>query len=257
MPPTSTPQFASPQGTPPQGTPPRTASLWAAYWRGVRQSLPFLLVIIPFGLLFGVAGTEAGFNLAEVMGFSILVIGGASQFTAVQLMTDNAPVIMVLLTSLAVNLRLAMYSAALSPHLGAAPVWQKALVSYFMVDQSYAMAAQDYEARPHQTLGEKLAYYAGACTPVCPQWYFSTWAGAVLGKAIPPAFALDFAVPITFLAMLAPMLRTPAHVAAALVSVGVALALAFLPSGLGLLIAAACAMMTGANVELWMQRRQA
>lgn len=236
---------------------PKPSSPGAAFWRGFRHGLPFLLVIIPFGLLFGVAATEAGLNLAEVMGFSVLVLAGASQFAAVQLMTENAPVLMVILTALAVNLRMAMYSAALAPHLGAAPGWQKALVAYFMVDQVYALAAQDYEQRPRQALAEKLAYYAGACAPVCPQWLVATWAGAVLGEAIPPEFALDFAVPITFLAMLAPMMRTLAHLAAALVSIVLALALAFLPAGIGLLVAAVAAMITGAQVELWMQRRRA
>jgi predicted branched-subunit amino acid permease len=229
----------------------------SAYWRGFRQGLPFMLVIVPFGLLFGVAGTEAGLNLSEVMGFSILVIAGASQFTAVQLMSDNAPVILVLLTSLAVNLRMAMYSASLAPHLGAASRWHKTLIAYFMVDQAYVLSIQDYEARPKQSLTQKLAYYAGVCTPLCPQWYVSTWVGAVIGQAIPPEFALDFAAPITFLAMLAPAMRTLAHVAAAAVSVIVALVLAFLPSGLGLLIAAGAAMVTGAKVEVWMQRRRA
>lgn len=234
-----------------------TSSIRRAYWRGFRGGLPFLLVIVPFGLMFGVAGTEAGLNLAEVMGFSILVIAGASQFTAVQLMTDNAPVIAVLATSLAVNLRMAMYSASLAPHLGAAPTGVRALIAYFMVDQSYTLAAQEYEKRPDQSLAEKIAYYAGACTPICPQWYFSTWLGAVLGRAIPPEFALDFAVPITFLAMLAPIMRTLAHVAAAFVSVLMALLLAFLPAGTGLLIAAVLAMMTGAQVEIWMNGRRA
>jgi predicted branched-subunit amino acid permease len=216
-----------------------------------------MLVIVPFGLLFGVAGTEAGLNLSEVMGFSILVIAGASQFTAVQLMSDHAPVILVLLTSLAVNLRMAMYSASLAPHLGTASSWHKSLIAYFMVDQAYVLSIQDYEARPKQSLQQKLAYYAGVCTPLCPQWYVSTWVGAVIGQAIPPEFALDFAAPITFLAMLAPAMRTLAHVAAAAVSVIVALVLAFLPSGLGLLIAAGAAMVTGAKVEVWMQRRRA
>ncbi|MDD8023933.1 MAG: AzlC family ABC transporter permease [Paracoccaceae bacterium] len=229
----------------------------SAYWRGFRQGLPFMLVIVPFGLLFGVAGTEAGLNLSEVMGFSILVIAGASQFTAVQLMSDHAPVILVLLTSLAVNLRMAMYSASLAPHLGTASSWHKSLIAYFMVDQAYVLSIQDYEARPKQSLQQKLAYYAGVCTPLCPQWYVSTWVGAVIGQAIPPEFALDFAAPITFLAMLAPAMRTLAHVAAAAVSVIVALVLAFLPSGLGLLIAAGAAMVTGAKVEVWMQRRRA
>lgn len=234
-----------------------TTSLSAAYWRGFRQGLPFVLVIVPFGVLFGVAGNEAGLNLVEVMGFSILVIAGASQFTALQLMNDHASTIMVILASLAVNLRMAMYSASLAPHLGAAPRWQRALVAYFMVDQVYALSAADSERAPKQSLGQKLAYYAGACTPVCPQWYFSTLTGALLGKAIPAEFALDFAVPVTFLAMIAPMLRSLPHLAAATVSIVAALLLAFLPSGLGLMGAAVLAMAAGAQTELWLNRRRA
>jgi len=236
---------------------PAPASLSTAYWRGFRQGLPFILVIVPFGVLFGVAGNEAGLNLAEVMGFSILVIAGASQFTAVQLMTDHASTVMVILASLAVNLRMAMYSASLAPHLGAAPRWQRALVAYFLVDQVFALSNGDFEKAPKQSLAEKLAYYAGACTPVCPQWYVSTLAGALLGKAIPPAFALDFAVPVTFLAMIAPMLRSLPHLVAAAVSIVMALALAFLPAGTGLIVAAIAAMVAGAQTELWLLRRRA
>ncbi|MDP2739094.1 MAG: AzlC family ABC transporter permease [Pseudorhodobacter sp.] len=229
----------------------------ATYWLGFRQSLPFLLVIIPFSLLFGVAGSEAGLTLAEVMGFSVLVIAGASQFTAVQLMSDNAPMLIVIATALAVNLRLAMYSASLTPHIGAAPTWQKVLTAYFMVDQVYALSIQEYERQPRRSLAEKVAFFAGASTPVCTLWIVFTLVGATVGGAIPPAFALDFAVPITFLAMLAPMLRSLAHVAAAAVSVVLALALSFLPGGVGLLVAAAAAMVTGAQVERWQHRRQA
>uniref|UniRef100_UPI0035639931 AzlC family ABC transporter permease n=1 Tax=Phaeovulum sp. TaxID=2934796 RepID=UPI0035639931 len=118
------------------------------------------------------------------------------------------------------------------------------------------MSMLEYERHPKQSVAEKIAYYAGACTPICPQWYVSTLIGATVGQAIPPEFALDFAVPITFLAMLAPMLRTLAHVAAATVSIVLALLLAFLPGGTGLLIAAAVAMFTGAQVELWQHRRR-
>ncbi|KEO61827.1 AzlC family ABC transporter permease [Thioclava indica] len=232
------------------------SAIKAAYWRGFRHGLPFLLVIAPFGLLFGVAATKAGMDLAQVMGFSGLVIAGAAQFTALQLMGDHAPVVLILAASLAVNLRMAMYSAALSPHLGRASVWQKALVAYFLLDQSYALAANEYETRPQMTRAEKLLYFAGACTPVCPLWFVATLAGALAGAAIPPEFALDFAVPITFLAMIGPALRSLAHVAAAVVSVVGALALSFLPSGVGLMIAALVAMVTGAQVELWVNRRK-
>ncbi|SIO46733.1 Predicted branched-chain amino acid permease (azaleucine resistance) [Rhodovulum sp. ES.010] len=225
------------------------------YWTGVRHGAPFMVVVGPFALLFGVVGTEAGLNLAEVMGFSVVVIAGASQFTAVQLMADEAPTLLVIVTALAVNLRMAMYSAALTPHLGAAPLWIRALAAYFLVDQTYALGQARFEARPEMTLSDRVAYYFGAVTPICPLWYAATLAGALIGEAIPPGYALDFAVPITFLAMVAPALRTLAHVAAAVVSVLVALLLAGLPYSLGVLVAGVAAMAAGAQVELWLGRR--
>ena len=71
----------------------------------------------------------------------------------------------------------------------------------------------------------------------------------MLGGTIPPEYGLDFAVPIAFLAILAPMLKTLAHLAAALTSLVVALALAAMPYNTELLVAAVLAMMAGAEVE--------
>ena len=223
----------------------------SSYWRGFRDGLPFLLVLAPFALLFGVLATEAGLSIAEVMGFAILVIAGASQFTALQLMLDNAPTILVLAAALVVNLRMAMYSASLAPHIGVAPLWQRVLIAYSNVDQTYALSHANYDEAPDQPLACKVAYFLGTASPVCPLWYAFTYLGAVAGTRIPPEYALDFAVPITFLALIAPALKTLAHVAAALTSIAVALALAWLPSGLGLIIAALAAVAVGARVEIW------
>lgn len=229
----------------------------SAFLRGVRSSAPFTIVIVPFGMLFGVVATEAGLNLLEVMSFSILVIAGAAQFTAIQLMVEDAPTVIVLATSLAVNMRMAMYSAALAPHLGGASLGVRAVMAYFLVDQTFAAASADFDRRPDQTLAQKTAFFFGAVAPVCPLWYAATFAGAVLGTAIPPEFALDFAVPITFLAIIAPMLRTPAHIASAGMSIFLALLFAGLPYGTGLLVAALGAMLTGAQVEYWLEQRAA
>jgi hypothetical protein len=67
------------------------------------------------------------------------VIAGASQFAALQLMSENAPTLIVVASALAVNLRMAMYSAALAPHLGPASLKDRALIAYMNVDQSYAL----------------------------------------------------------------------------------------------------------------------
>ena len=228
----------------------------SAYLEGIRDGAPFILMAVPFALLFGVVATEGGLRLAETVAFSLLVIAGASQFAALQLMLENASIALVLMAALAVNLRMAMYSAALVPHLGAAPLWKRALVAYLNFDQTYIVSIARYEAAPAMSLADKLAYFFGVATPIAPLWVVATIAGALVGQAIPPEYALDFIVPIMFLAMVAPMLKSLAHVAAALVSALVALALAGLPSGLGLLVAAAAAMLSGALVETWMERQR-
>jgi predicted branched-subunit amino acid permease len=226
-----------------------------AFWQGARDSLPFTIVVVPFAMLFGVVGTEAGLNLAQVMGFSFLVIAGASQFAALQLMTENAPVLIVVASALAVNLRMAMYSAALAPHLGPAPIWQRALIAYMNVDQTYALAVQRYETAPALPLPARVAFFFGTCLPIVPLWYGFTVVGALVGSAIPPEWGLDFAVPITFLALVAPALRTAAHIFAALTSVTMALLLAGLPWNLGLLAAGLSGMIVGAEIERRMTRR--
>ena len=227
-----------------------------AYWRGLTTAMPFTIVVGPFGLLFGVVGTAAGLDVAQVMGFTVLVIAGASQFTALQLMQDNAPTLIVIASALAINLRMAMYSASLAPHLGRAPLWQRALVAYMNLDQTYALAHADYEAKPSQSVAQKMAFFFGTATPIVPVWIGASALGIVLGEAIPPELGLDFAVPITFIALIAPALRTLAHVAAALTSVVMAIALSFMPWNLWLLVAGLAAMMVGADVERRMGARR-
>ncbi|MFN3525695.1 MAG: AzlC family ABC transporter permease [Paracoccus sp. (in: a-proteobacteria)] len=221
------------------------------------QALPFLIVIVPFAILFGVVALEAGMDIAQVMGFSVLVLAGASQFTAVQLLSDNAPVIIVILSGLAVNLRMAMYSASLVPWLGRATPAQRAGLAYILIDQTYALSIQHYERHPALSMQQRIAYFAGTALVLCGPWMIGSWIGATVGQAIPDDIALDFAMPITFIAMIAPMLRTAAHLAACFIAVLAALLLAGLPSGLGLLIAAPLGMAAGALVEALTERNVA
>lgn len=246
----------TPRRTPPdaKGAAP---SLMHSARMGAFQALPFLLVLVPFALLFGVVATASGLKVAQTMGFSVLVLAGASQFSALQLLNDHAPVLIVLASSLAINMRMAMYSASLTPWLGRAPAWQRAVIAYVLIDQTYGLAIQRFERQPQLSVAQRVAYVFGASPVLCLPWVASTYIGATAGSLIPAHWPLDFAVPITFLAMIAPMLRTLAHLAAAGVSVVAALAMAGLPSGTGVLLAGPLGMAAGAMVETWQNRRTA
>ena len=232
-----------------------TTKSW--YWTGFRHGVPFVLMAGPFGALFGVLATETGLNVTETMVFSITVFAGAAQFTALQLMQEHTPTFVVLASALAVNLRIAMYSASLTPYLGAAPLWQRVIAAYFTVDQSYACSVAMYESQPDMSVPERMAYFMGVVTPLAPMWYLFTYIGAVMGERIPDSLAIDFALPVAFLAIIAPMLRTPAHKVAALVACVTSILAAGLPYNLGLIVAGIIAMMAGAQTELMIERRKA
>ena len=82
-----------------------------AFWRGYLDCAPFIVIVVPYSMLFGVVARDAGLDLLQTMSMTVLVIAGASQFTALALLQDQAPVFIALLTALAVNLRMAEYIA--------------------------------------------------------------------------------------------------------------------------------------------------
>ncbi len=225
----------------------RTTS--ALFTQGVLSTLPFLMMVGPFGVLFGVLGTEAGLPIGQVMAFSAVIIAGAAQFTALSLMEDSAPAIICILTALAVNLRMAMYSATLAPFLGKAPFWQKAFMAYGLFDLNFLMADKKFREEIAWTVPQRAAYFSGTAIVIIVFWVAATFAGTVLGQALPEWLALDFALPLSFIAMVAPGLRTIPHVVGAAASVIFALLLAFLPFGLGLLGAALIAIVLAAETE--------
>ncbi len=226
-----------------------THSVRRSFARGLRDGAPFLLVVTPFALLFGVVSTDAGLSVWEALAMSVVVIAGAAQFTALQLMAEHAPTLVVLFSALAVNLRMAMYSASITPHLGALPLWKRIVTAYLLLDQTYAASILDYEKHPDQTPQEKWAYFMGLVIPICPPWFVVTAIGAYAGGAIPTEMGLDFALPIAFIAMIGPALRTGAHRVAALTATVLALLCVGLPYNLGLLVGGLGGMMAGAEVE--------
>ncbi|MFY0635552.1 MAG: AzlC family ABC transporter permease [Vannielia sp.] len=229
----------------------------SAFWRGYLDCAPFILIVVPYSMMFGVVARDAGLDVLQTFAMSAIVIAGASQFTALALLQDQAPVFIALLAALAVNLRMAMYSAALVPHIGHAPLGLRALAAYLMVDQAFAVAVRTYEERPTMPKPAKLAYYFGCMALICPFWYGSTLAGALLREAIPASWSLDFAVPVCFIALVAPLLRSLPHLAAAFAACAGSIAFAALPWSLGIFAAALLGIVVGAQVELVLKRRAA
>lgn len=191
---------------------------------------------------------------------SLIVFAGAAQLAAAQLIGDGAGPVLVVLTVAVINLRFVMYSASLAPHFGEPPARWKALLSYLLTDQAYAVAVTRFAARneaaaqgsdepgkPEENGGAKgrIGYYLGAALALWVVWQVGTVSGVILGARVPEALALDFAVPLVFLALLFSAVTDRASAAAALGAGAVALLGAGLPLNLGLVAAIIAGVLLG------------
>ena len=215
---------------------------------GAWAAVPVLLAVAPFGLIFGALATGAGLDPVETMAMTAIVVAGASQLAALQLMVDDAPALIAVLTGAVVNLRMAMYSASIAAHWQGVPMLWRVPAAYFLHDQAYALSIRRYRERPGEPLSDRLGFYFGVGLVTVGVWMAACAVGVALGRQIPTEWGLEYAVPVTFLAILAPLVRGRANIAAAAVATVAALVFHGLPYGLGLMVAAALGIVTGMGV---------
>lgn len=224
------------------------AGLHADVRAGARDVAPTLPAVLPFGIVVGAAAVDVGLSAIEALGMSVIVFAGASQLAAIALIGGGAPAFVVVLTALVINLRHVMYSASLEPRYRDEGLGWRASIAYLLVDQVFVMAALKFGA--DESVNRRW-YFLGLGLPVWITWVIGTAAGAVAGTAVPAWLPLDFAVPMVFLALLAPAVESRARAAAALAGGVIAVAGTGLPLNLGLLAGAVGGIAAGVLVDGW------
>lgn len=218
-----------------------------AFWDGVRAEFPLLVGVFPFGMIYGALALNAGLSASAAQAMSSMVFAGSAQFVAAQLIHDSAPAFVILLTIAVVNLRHVLYSASLAPYLKDLSVRWKILLAYLLTDEAYAPSILKYEEEG--VTRSSHWFLLGAGFSLWFTWQVSAAFGIFLGAAIPESLPLDFALPLTFIAMVAPALKNRPMVAAALSAGLVALFAHSLPFKLGLILAALTGIIVGTFLE--------
>lgn len=208
---------------------------------GLRDTAPVVLGIIPFGLVAGAAAVDSGLSGLQAVGLSVIVFAGASQLAAIPLLSQDAPLAIVVGTILVVNLRMLMYSASIAPHFREVAARWKAPMAYLLTDQAYALSLTKFRASDVSRRG----YYLGVAVPLWAVWQLCTITGVVVGARVPEWLPLDFALPLVFLALLVPAVKDAGTAAAALVGGSLATLASGLPYELALPLGAVCGVCVG------------
>jgi len=213
---------------------------------GVRIQLPNIAGVTPFGVIAG-ALTATVMNSAF---WSLLITGGVfagrAQMVAMQLITDGAPLLVVAVAVLVVNLRHLMYGAALAPHFQHLGWRWKALFGILMTDLAYAVTFQHMERMARsEDAPTRHWYFFGACMTNWVAWMIGGAIGALIGGQLPASWGLDFVPTLAFVLALATHAWDRASIVAAVVAGLLSVALAGLPWSLGLFIGALAGLLAG------------
>lgn len=225
-------------------------------WRaGLIAGTPALFGIGAWGMVVGVAMVKSGLTVVQALGMTLLVFAGSAQLASLPLIAAAAPVWVIFLTALVVNLRFVIFAALLAPHFGKLPLRQRFLLGYGAGDLTTAMFLQKYPSEKAEV--GKVSYLKGLLYPNWAAWQIGSIAGVFLGSAVPAEWGLGFAGTLAIVCITVPMVATRPALVGVLVAGSTAVLAHGLPYKLGLLAAVVVGMFAAMTAEEWLERRKA
>ena len=216
---------------------------------GVKDTIPLLLGVAPFGTVFGAVGVTSGLSPAAVMGFSLCVFAGSAQFVAAGLVARGMSIPLIVLTTFVVNLRHALYATSLGPYLKRLPRRWLVPLAFWLTDETYAVTIRRYRQAPEGP--HRHWYQLGSSAAMYLNWQLWTAVGLFAGTKLAglSEWGLDFAMAVTFIGIVVPLVRSLPMLLCAVVAGAAAVLLKGLPSNLGLIAAAVAGMLAGTVLE--------
>ena len=219
----------------------------AAFKAGVIECLQLLPSYVPFGLVCGVAAVQAGMGEWGAVALSAFAFAGSSQAVLTQFLSSGAPLTIAILSGLVVNLRMAVYSAAIAPRIAGATPKERVLWAAFLVDQTFLSNEARHQRGEH--MAHPLAFYLGCALTLWPWWVLMNAIGAFAGAKLPASWQLDFTIPLSFVAMVVPLLKSRSQILAAIAGGAAGVLLYAMPLKLGLIAACALGTCVGMAVD--------
>jgi predicted branched-subunit amino acid permease len=224
----------------------------SAFVRGARAAAPALVATSIWGLVTGVAMIKTGLSTGQALAMTLLVYAGSAQMAALPLIAVSAPVWVVVLTAVIVNLRFVIFSATLWSYLGCLPLLRRLVLGYLTADIGLALFMNRYADAPVEQRGstEQVWYLFGSCSATWLSWQPMSIVGIFLAGYFPAQWGLEFAAILALIAFTVPLVVGRPTLAGCLTAGLVAVLAAALPLKLGLLLAVIAGVAVAMTVDL-------
>lgn len=219
--------------------------------QGTRAMLHALPGVMAWGAVTGMVMAQSGLPLWGVVLMSLTVFAASAQLAAIPLMLVGAPLWVVWLAALCVNLRFVIFSAQLRPFVMVLPLRWRLFCGYLVADVSYVMQLARYPngAEVHERELGPLAHLLGLSLPNWLGWNVAALLGIAFAGQLPAAWGLAFAGTLTLAGLLASLVRDGRAATAAVLAGCTAVACWDLPFRLNMVMAVAVGVASGLALE--------
>jgi len=220
-----------------------------AFFAGLRKALPLFVATGVWGFVTGIAMVKAGISTSMAVWMSLLVYAGSAQLVALPLLMVSAPLWMIVVAALTVNVRFIVFGAAIHSYFRTLPLGKRALIGYFSSDISFVLFMTRFGEAKRRGTRFQHWYYAGMLAPAWLTWQIPSIIGIYVGDVVPESWGLGFAATLALLAILVPLIKGRPMILSICAAGVVAWIGQLLPLGSGLLAAVLVGVVTGVLVE--------
>ena len=227
----------------------------AAYREGIHAMTPLGPAIAVWGVVTGVAMVNAGLTIPAALVMTFTVFAGSAQLATMPLLATGAPLPIVWVTALLVNLRFVIFAAASRRSFMHLPWRQRLLASYLNGDLGFALFSRRFANAEEFGNPEQWGYFYGVAVLNWIVWQAGSVVGFLVGGLLPSDWGFELAAYLALLAVLIPMVKRLPAVAGVISTAVVAVAAVRLPLRLGLLLAVLVGVTVALLGEAWRDRR--
>lgn len=170
------------------------------YKRGLIDGIPIAIGYFAVSFTIGIAGSNIGLRWYETTLMSALNYTSAGEAAALDIIKEGGSYLVLIASTLIINLRYLLMSAALAVRLSQkTSISKRLLISVAVTDEIFGLASsQKYPLNP--------SYNLGAMSIACPGWIIGTALGAIVGELLPPVItsSLSLALYAMFIAIIIP-----------------------------------------------------
>jgi len=215
---------------------------------GFKKSIPVILGYLPIGISYGILALQTDLSPYLIVGMSVFVFAGSSQLIAVNMLTAQAALIPVIMTTFLVNLRHILMSASLSLHFKKTPQKLLPFIGFVITDESFALGNTLLNDREENKgiffLSMGLSAYLG--------WVLSSLTGVIIGRyilnfEIP---VIDFVLPAMFIILLIMQINEKMDIVVSIMAAVLSIIFYFiLPGNWNIIVATVTAAVAGVIIE--------